>query len=239
MINPENLRLTTDDWPFLYLHRPMIPAHLVRGIVLMALLSLLLLLYPFLEKAREGGRFSFDGRMFFLGAGFMLLETRAVVYMALLFGSTWMVNTVVFFAMLVMILLANLFVFKLQPQCLWPYYLGLLVSLVLNALISLDFFLGMNRVLQIGGSCSLVFTPILFAAVIFAVWFRQSREPNQDFGINLMGAIVGGLAEYTSMLWGFRYLVLVALAVYLLSWGFRRAIPLSLRWAHRSRLLGS
>jgi len=107
---------------------------------------------------------------------------------------------------------------------------------VLNALISLDFFLGMNRVLQVGGSCSLVFTPILFAAVIFAVWFRQSREPNQDFGINVMGAMIGGLAEYTSMLWGFRYLVLVALAFYLLSWGFRRAIPFSLRWARRSRL---
>jgi spermidine synthase len=237
VINPEKLRMTTDDWPFLYLHGPMIPAHLMRGIALMALLEVLLLLYPFLEKVREGsGRFSFDGRMFFLGAGFMLLETRAVVYMALLFGSTWMVNTVVFFAVLVMILLANLFVFKLQPQCLWPYYLGLLVSLVLNALISLDFFLGMNRVLQVGGSCSLVFTPILFAAVIFAVWFRQSREPNQDFGINVMGAMIGGLAEYTSMLWGFRYLVLVALAFYLLSWGFRRAIPFSLRWARRSRL---
>jgi spermidine synthase len=240
VINREKLRLTTDDWPFLYLHGPRIPAHLMRGIVLMALLAVLLLLYPFLEKAREGGgRFSFDGRMFFLGAGFMLLETRAVVYMALLFGSTWMVNTVVFFAMLVMILLANLFVLKLQPQRLWPYYLGLLVSLVLNALISLDFFLGMNRVLQVGGSCSLVFAPILFAAVIFAVWFRQSREPNQDFGINVMGAMIGGLAEYTSMLWGFRYVVLVALAFYLLSWGFRRAIPFSFRGARRSRLAES
>lgn len=232
VINPEKLRLTTDDWPFLYLHRPMIPAHLMRGVLLMALLSILLLLYPLLDQAREArGRFLFDGRMFFLGAGFMLLETRAVVYMALLFGSTWMVNTVVFFAMLGMILLANLFVLKLQPQRLWPYYLGLLASLGLNALIPLDFFLGMPRVLQVGGSCSVVFTPILFAAIIFAVWFRGSREPNQDFGVNVMGAMIGGLAEYSSMIWGFRHLVLVALAFYLISWGFRRAIPLSLRWA--------
>ena len=48
--------------------------------------------------------------MFFLGAGFMLLETKGVVHMALLFGSTWVVNSIVFFAILVMILLSNLYV---------------------------------------------------------------------------------------------------------------------------------
>ena len=48
--------------------------------------------------------------MFFLGAGFMLLESKGVVHMALLFGSTWVVNAVVFGAILVMILLSNLFV---------------------------------------------------------------------------------------------------------------------------------
>ena len=42
--------------------------------------------------------------MFFLGAGFMLLETKGVVHMALLFGSTWVVNSVVFAAILMMIL---------------------------------------------------------------------------------------------------------------------------------------
>ena len=54
--------------------------------------------------------------MFFLGAGFMLLETKGVVHMALLFGSTWVVNSVVFFAILVMILIANLFVMTVKPQ---------------------------------------------------------------------------------------------------------------------------
>ncbi len=48
--------------------------------------------------------------MFLLGAGFMLVETKAVVHMALLFGGTWIVNSVVFCAVLVMILAANLFV---------------------------------------------------------------------------------------------------------------------------------
>ena len=44
-----------------------------------------------------------------LGAGFMLIETKAVVQMALLFGGTWLVNAVVFIAVLLMILGANVF----------------------------------------------------------------------------------------------------------------------------------
>ena len=64
--------------------------------------------------------------MFFLGAGFMLIETKAVVHMALLFGSTWMVNSVVFFAVLVMILVANLFVLRRRDRAsLRRYYAGL------------------------------------------------------------------------------------------------------------------
>ena len=53
--------------------------------------------------------------MFFLGAAFMLLETKAVVQLALLFGSTWLVNSLVFFTALILILLANLYVLKAAP----------------------------------------------------------------------------------------------------------------------------
>ena len=73
--------------------------------------------------------------MFFLGAGFMLLETKGVVHMALLFGSTWVVNSIVFFAILVMILLSNLFVLAFRPQRLWPYYVLLIVALVVNMVV--------------------------------------------------------------------------------------------------------
>ena len=38
----------------------------------------------------------FDTQMFLLGAAFLLLETRAVTQLSLLFGSTWIVNTSVF-----------------------------------------------------------------------------------------------------------------------------------------------
>src|SRR5688572_9017530 len=149
------LRNATDDWPFLYLRKPMIPTLSLRGMLIMGGLGLLLifLFRPRLKKEplgdgapgarREGS--ALNVQFFFLGAGFMLVETKAVVTMALLFGSTWVVNSVVFFAVLTMILLANRWVLSFKPARLWPYYVGLLVSLLLNTAVPLDFFLGMPR----------------------------------------------------------------------------------------------
>jgi SAM-dependent methyltransferase len=211
------IRTATDDWPFLYVRRPMVPGLALRGMAIMGGLGLLLILLFLPSGGGAGRRWSFDGRMFFLGAGFMLIETKAVVHMALLFGGTWAVNSVVFFAVLVMILLANLFVLKVRPQQLWPYYLALFLSLAVNVLVPLDAFLGLPRAVQVVGSCVLVFAPVLFAGVIFAVAFARTAEADRAFGANIAGALLGGLAENTSMLLGFQYLVLVALAFYVLS----------------------
>jgi spermidine synthase len=237
VLPPEGgFRTATDDWPFLYLREPMIPTLSSRGMLIMGALGLLLI-FLFLPRQKKGvtalAEFgnsipgfgsALNVQVFFLGAGFMLVETKAVVTMALLFGSTWVVNSVVFVAVLVMILIANLWTLRFKPARLWPYYAGLLITLALNAIVRLDFFLGMNRSIQVLGSCLLVFTPILFAGVIFAASFKRSTEPDRTFGVNIAGAMVGGLAEYSSMLLGFQYLVLVAILFYALSAiGLRRA----------------
>ncbi|HKO59638.1 MAG TPA: hypothetical protein VJV03_00630, partial [Pyrinomonadaceae bacterium] len=221
------LRSATDDWPFLYLREPMIPTLSLRGMLIMGGLGLLLIfLFIPREKKRaaavSGGRRTnfmtpLNVQLFFLGAGFMLVETKAVVTMALLFGSTWVVNSVVFLAVLMMILVANLWTIRARPERLWPYYLGLLLTLALNVFVPLDFFLGMNRTIQVLGSCLLVFTPILFAGVIFAASFRRTTQPDRAFGSNIAGAMLGGLAEYSSMLLGFQYVVLVAILFYAVS----------------------
>jgi spermidine synthase len=230
------LRTATDDWPFLYLRKPMIPTLSLRGMLIMGGLGLLLI-FLFLPRqknratalAERGAKVAtfasvLNVQFFFLGAGFMLVETKAVVTMALLFGSTWVVNSVVFLAVLVMILLANLWTLRSKPVRLWPYYAGLLMTLALNAIVPLDFFLGMNRSIQVLGSCLLVFAPILFAGVIFAASFKRTTEPDRAFGVNIAGAMMGGLAEYSSMLLGFQYVVLVAILFYALSAiGLRRA----------------
>ncbi len=77
-------------------------------------------------------------------------------------------------------------------------------------------------------SCAVVFVPIFFAGVIFAAAFRDSRQPDVDFGSNIGGVILGGLSEYFSLVVGFNNLLFIAIAYYLLSALLRpraRAIP--------------
>jgi hypothetical protein len=81
----------------------------------------------------------------------------------------------------------------------------------------LDAFLGLSRGPQIAGSCALAFMPVVFAGVVFAISFGQAVDADRAFGANVAGAMVGGLAEYSSMLLGFQYVVLVALGFYVLS----------------------
>ena len=213
--------LPSDDWPQLYLSEREIPwAPIGQGMLVIAVLSVVLLLaFAPVRSLR------LDWRMFFLGAGFMLLETKAVVHMALLFGSTWVVNSVVFFAILVMILGANLFVIRFKPRNLAPYYALLVAALLVNALVPMNVFLSFPPLERTIVSCAVVFVPVFFAGVIFATAFRDSTQPDVDFGSNIAGVILGGLSESLSLVLGFNHLLLVAVAYYLLS----AALPLIMR----------
>jgi spermidine synthase len=213
--------LPSDDWPQLYLRDRSIPwAPIGQGMLVMALLSALIL-WGFAPRLRAG----LNLQMFFLGAGFMLLETKAVVHMALLFGSTWIVNSIVFFAILVMVLCANLYVLRARPQRLGPYYALLVAALLVNALVPMSVFLSLAPALRVLASCLVVFIPVFFAGVIFASVFRDSRRPDADFGSNVAGIVLGGLSEQLSLVLGFNYLLLVAVAYYLLSAVLRPRLP--------------
>jgi hypothetical protein len=180
--------------------------------VLVASLSVLIL---FLFAPVQAIRFSWQ--FFFLGAGFMLLETKSVVHMALLFGATWIVNSIVLFSILLMILLSNLWVRWSNPRNLWPYYALLAGALLVNTLVPMERFLALPGAWRVLASCSLIFVPIFFAGVIFASLFSASSRPDVDFGANIFGAVLGGLCEYLSLVIGFRYLLLIAMGFYLLS----------------------
>ena len=204
--------LPTDDWPFLYLREPAIPALNLRGMAIVGVLSIVMLMV--FAPARQVRP---SATMFFLGAGFMVLETKGVVHMALLFGSTWVVNSIVFFAILSMILLSNLYVMAVRPKALWPIYLVLLASLLINLLVPMDTYLALPGVSKIIVSCLVVYLPVFFAGVIFAMLFRSSSQPDVDFGSNLGGIILGGLTEYSSLMIGFNGLIGVAIGYYALS----------------------
>ena len=205
-------RVPTDSWPFLYLKEPAIPALNLRGMAIVAALSTaLLLIFAPSRRLRP------DGQMFFLGAGFMLLETKGVVHMALLFGATWAVNSIVFGAILVMILLANLFVVIARPGRFLPFYAGLIAALLANVLVPLETYLGLPGVARMVVSCAVVFLPVLFAGIVFAMAFRDRERPDLALGSNVAGVVVGGLSENLSLALGFDDLLWVAIAFYVLS----------------------
>jgi SAM-dependent methyltransferase len=204
--------LPTDDFPYLYLREAVIPGLNLRGMAIVVVLSLAVLFaFAPVRTVRP------NGQMFFLGAGFMLLETKGVVHLALLFGSTWMVNSIVFAAILVMALLGNLYVLAVKPRRLWPYYVALVAALLLNLAVPMTSFLALPGASRIIVSCLVVFVPVLFAGVVFAASFRVSRQPDLDFGSNIGGVILGGLSENLSLLLGFNNLLIVAIVYYVLS----------------------
>jgi hypothetical protein len=210
--------LPSDDWPFLYLRGKTVPGVNIRNIALIALLSLAMIyLFSPVRRVRP------NWAMFFLGAAFMLLETKSVVHMALLFGSTWIVNSVVFFAILVMILASNLFVLVLKPKRLWPYYVLLLLSLAVNIVVPMSRFLALLGWQEVVISCVVVFVPIFFAGIIFGTLFRDSSHPDIDFGSNIAGAIFGGVFESLALIVGFNYLLVIAAVCYLLSAVLKRS----------------
>ena len=185
----------SDDWPFLYLRGKLIPDFTIRSMMILGVLGVGMV-YLFLPK----GRIAINSRMFFLGAAFMLLETRAVVQMALLFGSTWLVNSAVFFTVLVLILLANLYVLKVQEVRLFWHYVGLLIFLAVGVLIPIDVFLSGGMLWRYAVPCILALGPMFFAGIIFAASFRDATSPDLAFGANIAGSVLGGLAKSFSML---------------------------------------
>jgi len=65
---------------------------------------------------------------------------------------------------------------------------------------------------RFAAATALAFAPILLANLIFAERFRIVGSSTVAFGANLLGAMVGGVLEYSSLIVGYRDLLpLVAL----------------------------
>jgi SAM-dependent methyltransferase len=209
-----NVSLPRDDWPYLYLRSRTLPDHYVRALAMVlavALVMVVLGMGPGRLRATQ-----FDWPLFFMGAGFLLVETKSVSEISLLFGATWTVNLAVFSSILCVILAANLWVLRRPPKgTAWPFvglFASLAVAYAVPARDLLPFGLAGRWVL--GGL--LVALPVLFAAVIFAVLFRtRSATATSSLAANLLGAIVGGVLEYSAMVVGIKGLYVLAAGCYL------------------------
>jgi hypothetical protein len=203
----------TDDWPFLYLVDHSFPLLYIEGLAMVLVFALggTLTLAP-----RRVLRL-FDWHMFSLGAAFMLLEVKSLTTFSLLFGSTWLVNSLVFFAILSSVLLAILFNRRFKVKRIAPVYLLLFGILILNIFLPPEALLLNNPVIRYILASALAFAPVFLANIIFTNSFRDSETADIAFASNLLGIMVGAGLEYFSMLTGYRLLLIPVIAFYALA----------------------
>lgn len=193
---------STDNWPFLFLPRKEIPSLYILPLAILLGLSAIPVSTQFAKGARDVGNW----QMFFLGMAFMLLEVRAMSDLSLLFGSTWIVNSVVISAVMVVILIANSMAPRINKRFIPLLLGGVLVSLIASTFVSASSFLQLGPFM--GGLCGVAFylLPLVFASTVFALLFSASEQASTALAFNLVGGGTGVVLEYISMWSGVRAL---------------------------------
>ena len=210
----------TDDWPFLYLRFPEVAPYYVHALALVLLGGLALVA----GAARVAGTSLrlFSPHFFLLGVAFLLLETRSLATFGLLFGTTWVVNVLVFAGILLSVLLSIGVSarWRIPPRLL---YALLFASLGAAFLISPAALLFDPPWLRYLTATVLGFAPVFCANLVFSASFKDARRADMAFASNLLGAVVGGALEYLALITGYRALLLVVALCYALA-------CLSTRW---------
>ena len=203
----------SDDYPFLYLRDRTIPnLYLVTLalIVLAALAMVRLAAGPLKPMARYAD-------LFCMGAAFLLLETKNVVQFALLFGTTWFVNALVFAGILLAVLGAIEAARRMRAVRFELIYLVLLAGLAVAWLVPPAALLTLPLLPRFAAATAVAFVPVFVANLVFAQRFKDVGSSNVAFGANLLGAMVGGVLEYSSLIIGYRALLPVIAGLYVLA----------------------
>jgi SAM-dependent methyltransferase len=208
----------SDDWPFLYLRTPFIAPHYLAGLAF----ALAIAVFGVFGAAKAGGTTirRFSPHFFVLGVAFLLLETRSLVSFSLLFGSTWLVNALAFFAILASVLLAILVNARLHIQRPGALYVLLFAALAVAFALPPESLLIDPPWLRYLLAGVVAFAPVFLANLVFTYSFRDTRTADMAFASNLLGAMLGGAMEYVALLTGYRALLLVVAVLYGLAWLF-------------------
>jgi spermidine synthase len=203
--------VSTDDWPFFYMPQRIYPVSYLIMIALILVLSLLLV-GNFVAETPRLGHLSF----FFLGIGFMLVETKGITEMGLVFGNTWQVVGVVFVGILIMAFLGNCLVQWLGIKRSAIVYLFLFAALAAGWLSARSGGFASTPIGRLE-TVALLSLPLLFSGIVFSTLLSGRANISGIMAINLLGAIVGGLLEYNSMYFGFQALYPMAIVCYVLA----------------------
>lgn len=188
----------TDAWPFPYLSGRTIPGHYIA-----ALASVVVLAVIFIGLAAGRSALAVPHWPLFLsGAGFLLLETKGITSLSLLFGSTWVVNTVVIASILTVALIGTVMVARGTAPSLQGSLAILAALLVLSLIYPPSMLAGLAPGARWIAAAAYVGVPVLFASVIFSRLYSTLDNPTSGLAHNILGAVAGGVLEYSSMLVG-------------------------------------
>src|SRR3984893_8238072 len=127
-IGPELARVAAkpvrDDWPFLYQNPRSFP-FVYLGSLVLVLVAGAYLVRGAVGRSDGATRNRLDWTMFFMGSAFLLVGTKNLSQLSLLFGATWITNAVVFSSIFVMAIAANLIVER-RPVVRLPLLFALL-----------------------------------------------------------------------------------------------------------------
>ncbi len=157
---------------------------------------------------------------FFLGAGFMLFEAQIISRrMALLFGTTWIVNSLVIAELMIFIVAANCPSAEWQPRIPPAVgYVGIFATGLLAYVLPLESFFFASVWLEAGERDHCALSTGVFRWDCIYSEFREQQFHGEALGSNLLGALAGGLLESFSMWTGIHSLVILACALYGASW---------------------
>lgn len=204
------LRLSTDTWPFPYLRGRRIPAHYL--VVLAAVLVIGLVFVA--AGGGPGVLRKPDWPLFGIGAGFLLLETKSITTLSLLFGSTWTVNAAVIGAILVVAMAAAMLTDRGRAPGMRMSLLALGAILVASLVVRPADLASTAQGFRWVVAGAYVAIPVFFASVIFSRAYAGRPDPTAALAFNILGAVAGGVLEYASMTFGLDALSWIALAMY-------------------------
>lgn len=208
-----------DDYPFLYLRSRSIP-----GLYLLTL-ALILLVSLAMTRVASGPlrKMTSYVDLFFMGAAFLLLETKNVVQFALLFGTTWLVNALVFAGILFAVYLAVELARRVRLPSPYILYALLLGALIVAWVVPPHDLLKLSFAPRFLAAIAIAFAPVFLANLIFAQRFKEVGSSSIAFGANLLGAMVGGILEYLALITGYQALLIVVAVLYGLAFASRFA----------------
>ena len=229
-LHVSDLPIPTDDWPFLYSLERRVPWEYLRISGMVLLLFAALLAGVTAKRWRESEASDWPAASsasplstsllayaFFSGAAFFFIELRTISALVPVFGSTYLSQSAAVIGIIACSLAGGLSAERrlwLPPLAAW---LALFACLGLSY-VAPDWFHPLWGLLQPSASLMLLalLSPVFFAGYLYLTYVRRlpaaAVASMQKW--NLVGGAIGGLAECSLIVLGFRLSIWVALAFY-------------------------